>query len=152
MATLTQAFHKESEKVQHQHYILKEELHALELALEHLTANLNHPANLIAAKQIQMYARQLADELPLHFQHEEHTILTTVAEISPELDFFAREMKHQHEDLRVSLASFCAAIDALGTSDDLPATVETVRAEGKAFVHQLKEHIAIEERELSGFL
>lgn len=152
MAMLTQVFHKESEKVQHEHYVLKEELRTLELALEHLHSNFNDPANLIAAKQVQMYTRQLADELPPHFQREEQTILTTVAEISPELDSFAREMKRQHEDLRARMNSLCAAIDTMGNAEDVAGTVEKVRGEGKAFARELKEHIALEEQELSGFL
>jgi len=152
MAILTKTFHRESERVQHEHNLLKEELHTLDVALDHLTANFDDPVNLIAAKEIQMFTEQLADELPPHFQREEQSILATVSEVSQELNFFAHEMQHQHEVLREQLSKFCATIDEMSHAEDLAKSVERVRSEGKAFTQELKNHIALEEQELAGFL
>jgi len=152
MATLTKGFVKESEKVHREHYILTEELHAMDLALDHLQPEVEDLSNLMAAKQVQMYVRQLADELPDHFQREEREILSTVADVSPELDFFAREMKRQHVDLKDRLEKLNQAIRELEKAQDLHSAVENVREQGKAFTKQMTQHISAEEQELSGFL
>lgn len=152
MATLTKGFVKESEKVHHEHYVLTEELHALELALDRLRPDFEDFSNLTAAKQIQMFVRQLMDEIPVHFLREEREILTTVADVSPELDFFAREMRNQHADLKDRLEKLGRAIGGLEKTEDLPAAVADVREQGKAFTREMAQHISVEEQELSGFL
>jgi len=152
MATLSKTFHRESERVHQDHYHLTEELRSMGMALEHLTADLNDPTNLAAAKGIQMFAKQMADELPGHFRHEEREVLTIVSEVSPELDFLAREIRRQHEALDGQLIAFCRSIDELGTTGDVAATVEKIRKAGRTFIRDLNEHIALEEQELRGFL
>lgn len=152
MASLTKTFHRESERIHSDHYQMNEELHALGIALDHLQKDFTNPASLSAAKEIQMLAKHMADELPGHFQREERQILTTVAEVSPELDFFAREMKRQHVDLTERMRRFCSAINQMSNPVGLKETVELVRREGKEFAHELTTHIAIEEQELKGFL
>jgi hypothetical protein len=44
---------------------------------------------------------RIADWLPKHYQHEETTVLDTIARLSPELASFARKMKRQHDEMRV---------------------------------------------------
>ncbi len=152
MANLTATFHRETVRVHDEHYQMTEELHALAIALDHLHEDFNNPASLTAAKEVQMLARQIADELPEHFTREERQILTTVSEVSPELDFFAREMKRQHADLIQRIHRFCSAINQMSNPVGLAATVELVRKEGKEFAQEMATHIAIEEQELKGFL
>jgi len=48
----------------------------------------------------------IAEWLPKHYAHEETTVLETIAKMSPELASFAREMKRQHNEMRVRLESF----------------------------------------------
>jgi hemerythrin-like domain-containing protein len=152
MPTLTQAFTRESKAVHHEHYVLTEELHNLAIALEHVTADLDNPTSLLALKQIQMFGDQLADELPTHFRHEEQSLLSTVAQISPELDLFARQMTQQHEMLQRQLERLNDAVEETTHTIDMDATIDKVRAEGRAFVEDLKQHITMEEQELGGFL
>ena len=152
MGTMTQEFCRQSQKVHFEHYVLTEELHALDIALNHLRPDFNDSANLTSAKQIQMFAKQMLDELPTHFQREEREILTTVSTVSPELDFFAREMRRQHEDLLSRLKKFCGAIDDMAKQEGLTETIERGRHEGRAFSRELAQHISLEEQELGGFL
>ncbi len=152
MAILTKTFHRESERVHHEHYQMNEELHALGIALDHLHEDFNDPANLVTAKEIQILAKNMAEELPTHFQREEKQVLSTVSEVSPELDSFAREMRRQHADLSERMTRFCHAIDQMGNPNGLAEAVEAVRKEGREFAQALTSHIAIEEQELKGFL
>ena len=50
-------------------------------------------------------------------QHEETTVLETIARMSPELASFAREMKRQHNEMRVRLESFRDLLEHLSESE-----------------------------------
>jgi hemerythrin-like domain-containing protein len=152
MATLTAAFQSGSKRVHYEHGVLVQQLRALDLELDYLQGHLETAGSLIAAKRIQLYASQLADELPSHFLREEQTVLASVAGVSRQLELFAEEMKAQHRDLRQRLNLFCQAIDQLETAEDLAAAVGEIREKGKALTGELGRHIALEEQELSGFL
>ena len=152
MATLTQTFNRETKKAHDDHYVLNEELHAMDLALEHLGNAFDDTETMAAAKQVQMIAAQLRDELPDHFLHEELGILTTVAEVSPELDYFAREMRRQHQSLLQNLERLRRAMELLETGTETTAALIKVKTLGRAFSKELSRHIAAEEEELRGFL
>ena len=152
MATLTPMFRAEAERIHHDHGVLVGELAALDSALDRLVCYSEVFANLATAKQVEFYGKNLAAELPEHFQREEGTLLTTVAEVSPELAHFAEEMKQQHKELRARLQAFCAAIEQLEAAEDLGEAIAKLKEQGKELTRELGRHVALEEHELSGFL
>ena len=152
MATLTPAFHTESQQIHGDHTLLIRELRALDLALDRLENHSEVFGNLATAKEVQFLGKALASELPDHFRREERTILTTVSKVSPQLAEFAREMERQHEGLRARLNTFCVALEELEAANDLDGAIADLKKTGKVLTCELGRHIALEEEELAGFL
>jgi len=152
MATLTPAFHTESQQVHADHTLMLRELRALDMALDRLECRSEVFANLATAKEVQFLGKALASELPEHFRREERTILSTVSRVSPQLAAFTQEMERQHEDLRGRLNTFCVALEELEAARDLDKAIADLKKAGKAFTTELGRHIALEEEELAGFL
>lgn len=152
MSTLTSAFQIEAEMIHSDHSLLRRELTGLRQALNHLNTSADPFVNLATTKQVVAYARHLAGYLPGHFQREEKSLLQTVADVSPELRRFAAQMQREHADLSVSLHAFLETAEQLG--QDLPgeAAVPRVQEAGAALVRDLERHVALEEKELEGFL
>jgi hemerythrin-like domain-containing protein len=148
MATLTPAFHADSEKVHSEHSLLNHELQTFNHALEQMERYAEAFGAKAATKLAQFYGKRLATELPSHFRHEENGLFDTIAEVSPELAAFTREMRQQHVRLSDRLQEFLATAEQIQGSTD----VTRLQEEGCSFVRELTCHIALEERELSGFL
>jgi hemerythrin-like domain-containing protein len=150
MAKLTPVFSTEAERIHREHADQLHYLAELDRALDHL--NVAAEGDSDAFSQVHLYGRLLTTGLPEHFLREERALLDTVAEVSPQLAEFAREMKREHEVLCVRMAEFCRALDEVQDADDPSAAMETLRAQGKELTGELGRHIALEEHELSGFL
>ena len=146
MATLTQAFRTESQKIHAEHTEILAELEALERSLEHLGRNDAAP------KEVLDLGRRLLRELPAHCRHEEETLHGTVGEVSPELAQFCALMREEHDAMRARLWSFANGLDRLEAAREDAAAIANMQREGRVFVQQLRRHIQLEERELSGFL
>ena len=146
MAALSQTFRAESEKVHAEHQAILGLLESLEGSLVQLSSEPQAPATALDL------GLRLVRELPEHCRHEEEKLHGTVGEVSPELAEFCALMRREHDAMRVRLGSFAAALDRFQTAPHLPATAEHLRNEGKTFIQQLRSHIELEERELSGFL
>lgn len=147
MGTLSQAFRAESERVHREHLSILERLEALERWLDHLGGDSGAP------REVLDLGRTLVRDLPEHCRHEEETLHGPVGEVSPELANFCSQMRSEHDAMRARLWSFAGALSALESASpaDAMAAVEMQR-KGKTFVQQLRQHIELEERELSGFL
>lgn len=152
MATFTPAFRTDTKKVHFEHQALITELTELDAALDELVCYSEVYANLATAQQVCRCGRHLAEVLPAHFGREEATVLTTVARVSPELAAFAIEMKHQHDQLRARLISFCRAVEQLEAAQDLDEAICNVKEQGKALARELTNHVVLEENQLGGFL
>lgn len=92
----------------------------------------------------------MAEWLPKHYEREETSVLQTIARMSPELASFAREMKRQHNEMRVRLESFRDALDHLHQSHDLEATVNQLKADGKYLTRMMRSHMAAEDNKFAG--
>jgi hemerythrin-like domain-containing protein len=90
--------------------------------------------------------------LPAHFVHEEETVLAGVAKVSPELAVFAGAMRAEHQHLRARLENFCRALDHLEAGEDPGESVWEVKEMGRAFTTEMRQHVALEEERLKGFL
>lgn len=152
MASLSIAFCADSQKVHCDHRVLLEELAELQWALDSLECCAEVYANLATAARVEELGHKLIESLPEHFAREERSLLTTVSKISPELAEFAEEMKREHEELRARLAGFQASLEKLEKGDDVAASVWQVKELGTDFALSLGAHVALEERQLSGFL
>ena len=152
MASLSTAFCVESEKVHCDHRVLLEQLAELQWALDNLECYSEVYANLATAARVKELGRKLLAELPEHFTREERSLLATVAKISPELSEFAEEMKLEHIDLRAQLAAFQVGLEELESGEDVADAVCRVKEMGTDFALSLSAHVALEERQLSGFL
>jgi hemerythrin-like domain-containing protein len=152
MASLSTAFCVDSEKVHCDHRVLLEELAELQWALDNLECYSEVYANLASVPRVQELGHKLIDSLPEHFTREERSLLTTVSKISPELAEFADEMKREHVELRARLAEFQKGLERLAEGDDVATSVCQVKDLGTDFALSLGAHVALEERQLSGFL
>ena len=152
MATLTPAFRADSERIHSEHQILGHILTKLESALDHLVCYSEAYANLATADDVRRYGRQLAEHFPGHCRREETAVLGPISEVSPELDEFCKQMRNEHQDLLVRLATFSSALDAFDKAEDLYDAVCRLKDVGRELTGDLRRHVETEERELSGFL
>ncbi len=152
MASLSNAFSAESQKVHFDHETLLGELAELQWALDNLVCYSEVFADLATAGKVRELGHHMKALLPAHFVREEATVLATVARISPELAAFAEEMKRQHKELGAEFKAFLAALQEFETSNDVDAAVCHIKESGTQFARDLGEHVALEERQLSGFL
>ena len=150
MAVLSPVFQAESERVHHDHENMLSELAELDAALDCLVCYSEVFADLRGAGAVQSVGRRLAQELPEHCKREEAKVLDTVSEVSPEFAEFVTEMKRQHNELYVRLNAFCLALDELAGSPDLDAAIAHLKEEGQELTRCLRQHISVEEPELSG--
>jgi len=98
--------------------------------------------DLAMANQASASGKWVAEWLPRHYAHEETTVLEMIAKMSPELASFAREMKRQHNELRIRLESFRDHIAHMGEQRDLETAVAELKREGK--------DMSAEERKFAG--
>ncbi len=152
MATLTRAFQKDCEVIHLENSQVLEELRMLDHALDRMQASEEMFDRLATAKEVEIYAKWLTDELPDHFRREECELLDNVADISPQLAGFAREMKVQHQDFSNALRSFVSSVQDLEFATDLDRALLDVRRQGKALTQAIAAHVKLEEEELRGFL
>ncbi len=152
MAALASSFWAESKAVHSEHQALLEDLNELDLALDGLECYSEVFADLATAGQVLACGGRVAKLLPAHFAHEEETVLSGVAKISPELAEFAAEMRSQHGHLRAQMTDFCLALERLRAGDDLGETLYELKERGKAFTSAMRSHVALEEQRLQGFL
>jgi hypothetical protein len=139
MAALAPSFWTDSKTVHNEHQALMEDLNELEFALDGLECYSEVFANFATANRVLACGNRVARLLPQHFLHEEETLLAGVAKVSPDLAEFAGQMRTQHGHLRVRLTDFCLAL-------------YEVKEQGKAFTTEMRNHVALEEQRLKGFL
>lgn len=152
MATLTPAFRTESGKIHEEHTAILTALDALERALERLVAPPGTPAETQAVNAVCEMGRGLVRTLPEHCRHEEEKLHGPVREVSAELAEFCALMQREHEAMSAQLWKFAAAVDALETAPNDADAANRLKRQGVTFVQRLRQHIELEEHELSGFL
>lgn len=152
MASLSPAFRIESKKIHQEHLVIDEDLLALEVALEHLGGDLQNCNDLAAAEKAMQCGRRLATYLPAHCAREEALLLDTVSDVSTQLAEFAEEMKRQHRELLMRLDSFILSLGRLETQENMESVILELKEEGMRLAREMRQHVAMEERELSGFL
>ena len=152
MAALAPGFWVESKAVHNEHQALMEDLNELDLALDGLECYCEVFANFATANLVLGCGSRVAKLLPKHFDHEEKTLLSDVAKVSPDLAEFAREMQVQHGQLRSQLTDFCQALEHLRAGNDPAESVYEVKERGKQFTSEMRRHVELEEQRLKGFL
>jgi hemerythrin-like domain-containing protein len=152
VATLTPAFRAESERIHNEHQFIGHVLSKLDSALDHLVCYSEVYANLASAEDVRLYGRQLAEQFPGHCRREEAVLLNPVSQVSPELREFCNQMRLEHQDLIVRLATFRDALDAFDKADGLYEAVCQLKEVGKDLITDVRRHVETEEHELSGFL
>jgi hemerythrin-like domain-containing protein len=152
MGTLSPNFSADTLKIHDEHQALIVDLAAFTRALDALDCNAGAYADLYGIDRVSAFSRRLIDALPEHFDREENTVLFPVAQISPELAQLVNELRKEHDTLRLELSAFSLAVDELESSDDLYGAIWQVKEMGKNLAQQISRHVALEERELAGFL
>ena len=150
MASLDPNFHQETADLHREHEELMRQLDALDAALEQIVCYTEVLTDLAMANQAEARGRWMAEWLPRHYAHEETTVLEMIAKISPELAAFAREMKRQHNEMRLRLESFRDHLSHIGEQRDLEAAVAELKREGKDLTRMMRLHISAEEIKFSG--
>lgn len=150
MASLDPNFHQESVSLLREHDELRARLDQLDATLEQIICYSEIVTDLATASRALSQERWIAEFLPRHYAHEESTVLTTIAQMSPELAAFAREMQRQHEDLRRRLETLHDHIAHLGENRDIEAAVAELKREGKDFTRMMRLHMSMEDNKLAG--
>lgn len=119
MASLDPTFHQETADIHREHEQLVAQLDRLDAALDQIFCFAEIFTDLATANQAVSRGKWLAEWLPKHYEHEETTVLETIAKMSPELSSFAGEMKRQHNEMRVRLESFREHLAQLSESPSL---------------------------------
>lgn len=150
MASVDPNFHQEAASLHREHEQLMARLDQLDAALEQIVCYSEIFTDLATANQVLGEGKWIAAWLPNHQAHEETTVLETIARMSPELASFAREMKRQHNEMRVRLEAFRDHIAHVGERRDLDAAVAELKQEGKDLTRMIRLHMAAEDAKFSG--
>lgn len=150
MASLDPNFYLENANIHHEHEELMAQLDQLESALEQITCYSEIFTDLATANQAVSRGKWMAEWLPKHYAHEETTVLETIARMSPELASFAREMKRQHQEMRIKLENFRDHLAHLNQQSDLEKAVAELKQEGKDLTRVMRQHMAAEEKKFDG--
>ncbi len=149
MASLDPTFYLETANIHREHEELVAQLDQLDAALDQIFCYAEIFTDLATANQAVHRGKWLAEWLPKHYEHEETTVLETIARMSPELSSFAREMKRQHSEMRVRLESFREHLDHLNESTDLENAVNELKKEGSHLTRMMRLHMATEEKKFA---
>lgn len=150
MASFPSSFRADSRQIHNDHQALATELLHLDAALDHLEDGVLE--QLHTTEDVVRCGHRLAELLPEHFRREESLLFGPVAQVSPELREFAREMRRQHDLLRQQLIHFHDALEQLNRGNDINGAIERVRDTGRRLAQEMSEHMAVEEEQLDGFL
>ncbi len=149
MASLDPKFHEETISIHKEHEELLAQLDQLDAAVEQMVCYAEVFTDLATANQATSRGKWIAEWLPRHYAHEETTVLETIARMSPELASFAREMKRQHNEMRLRLESFRDRLAHLSETSDLENAVNQLKKEGKDFTRIMRMHMAAEEKKFA---
>ena len=150
MGSIDPNFHQETVSIHKEHEELLAQLDQLDAALEQIVCYSEIFTDLATANQAVSRGKWVAEWLPQHYAHEETTVLQTIARMSPELASFAREMKRQHDEMRLRLENFRKHAAHVSENRDLEAAVEELKREGKDLTRTMRLHMAVEEKKLAG--
>jgi hypothetical protein len=149
MASLDPKFHEETVNIHKEHEQLVARLDQLDAAVEQMACYAEVFTDLATANQAVSQSKWMAEWLPRHYEREETTVLEMIAKMSPELASFAREMKRQHNEMRLQLESFRDRIAHLNESSDLERAVNELKKDGKDLTRMMRQHMSAEEKKFS---
>src|ERR1035441_9127766 len=149
MTNLDPKFHEETLSIHQEHQELVAQLDQMDAALEQMACYAEVFTDLATANQAISRGKWMAEWLPRHYEHEETTVLATIAKMSPELASFAREMKRQHNEMRVRLESFRDRMEHLSEASDLEDAVNQIKKDGTNLTHMMRLHMAAEEKKFA---
>ncbi len=149
MADRDTTFHEETLSIHQEHEELVAQLDQMDAALEQIVCYAEVFTDLATANQAISRGKWMAEWLPRHYEHEETTVLETIARMSPELASFAREMRRQHNEMRVRLASFRDTLEHLSQTVDLEEAVNQLKKDGKQLTRMMRLHMAAEEKKFA---
>jgi vacuolar-type H+-ATPase subunit I/STV1 len=149
MASLDPKFHEETVSIHKEHEELVAQLDQMDAALEQIVCYSEIFTDLATANQAPSRGKWMAEWLPRHYEHEETTVLETIAKMSPELASFAREMKRQHNEMRVRLENFRDSMEHLSETTDLEDAVNQIKKDGTNLTRMMRLHMAAEEKKFA---
>ena len=152
MATLTKEFRAETERIHKEHMAIEQLLADLEAALDRLTCYAEVFTDMASANEVRRCGRLLARVLPEHCRREEAALHAQISEVSPQLSEFCQEMRQEHAEVIARLENLTSSLDELDRAEDLSEAIWHLKDRGKELTTELRRHVAVEERELSGFL
>ena len=103
-------------------------------------------SDMATANQAAASGQWLAEWLPKHYAHEETTVLSTIAQMGPEMQAFVLEMKRQHREMRMRLENFRDHLAHLNEAADLESAVGELKKEGSSLSRMMRLHLAMEEK------
>lgn len=142
----------DSETNHYEHTSLMQELQKLEAALSGIICYSEVYTNLASIEEVHSWVRQLRNDVPTHFAHEEQSVLAPVATLGGEWPAFASEMRRQHLELQRQLESFCETAERLEDADDLEQCICDLKQRGEEFTRHMASHMGAEERKLGNIL
>jgi hemerythrin-like domain-containing protein len=152
MASLSGHFRADTDQIRLEHLLFEFLLNKLDAALgplAHESGNSTGPAD---REAILRFARILLEEFPGHCCGEEEALFPTVSGVSTELAEFCEEMKLDHAGLQGLLEGFRLALATFQKNEHRDSARAHLLTSWAEFSTALREHLAREESELSGFL
>jgi hypothetical protein len=149
MASSDPKFHEQTISIHEEHEELLAQLDQLDAAVEQMACYAEIFTDLATANQAMSSGKWMAEWLPRHYEHEETTVLETIARMSPELASFAREMKRQHAEMRLRLESFRDRLAHLSETNELEKAVNEMKKEGRDLTRMMRLHMAAEEKKFA---
>jgi hemerythrin-like domain-containing protein len=142
----------EAEMVHEEHVELRTNLSELDDALNRLRFDSETRGELMGASEIGTMVRRFQAFLPLHFQHEEESLLDNVSAVSPELMELTEQLRREHQYLAYLFSEVAETARNFYGSEGVESQVARVKFLGAAFTDQFRRHMSVEETELAGFL
>ncbi|HEV3218594.1 MAG TPA: hemerythrin domain-containing protein [Candidatus Acidoferrales bacterium] len=142
----------EAVMVHEEHVELRTNLDELDHALNCLRLESGAGGDLSGAPLVRSMIRRFRAFLPLHFQHEEKSLLERVSAVSPELKDLTFQLKEEHRFLADLFEAFAETASKLNSTGDVSAEVSRTKLLGEAFTNRFLLHMSTEETELAGFL
>jgi len=150
MASVDSSYHQHTTSIHQEHKELAAQLEKLDAALDKMVSFSEVFTDLATANQAASQCKWLTEWLPKHYQHEETTVLATIAQMSPELASFAREMKRQHKEMRLRLENLREMLNHLHDSADFESAVNATKRAGTDWTRAMRRHMTAEEKKFAG--
>ena len=150
MASLDPKFHEETISIHKEHEELLAQLDQLDAAVEQMACYAEIFTDLATANQAMSRGKWVAEWLPKHYEHEETTVLETIAQDESGAGFVRSGDEAPAQGNAGAAGEFPRQTGAhLSETSDLENAVNEMKREGKDLTRMMRLHMAAEEKKFA---